>query len=190
MAGGYLRGAARLGFPGDENYEKYRREDPTFTPNPLSSEIFGQLLTSLDPKVARTRTRRTMGRYADTLAQGQMGAQSRLNESYAARGLGGSGIAARAQGGLAQNQAYQRAQLPGLYEQALMQRQEQARSEALRFLLQILQAQSGQRQMHEGIKARKDSKPTGFQSVLGDISGISDLLGGLAKTGGGIAGLF
>ena len=189
MAGGYLGLEASLGFPGQESREKYAREQKGFQPNPLFESMFRQLQTALDPKTQRNRLRRNFGRYADQVAQSTQGAQQRLNESFASRGLAGSGIAARAQGGLAQQQAFQQAQLPGLYQEALQQRQSQSRNEALNFLLQILQEQRGARGFSEQLAAAKRARPTGFQKVLGDVNAVTDTIGGVTGIAGGLLGL-
>jgi len=103
----------------------------------------------------------------------------RLNQSLAQRGLEGSGIGAAATGGLMQEEAMQQAQLPGLYQEALQQRQQMARTEALQFLLQILEQQRASRGMSEQLAAIKRSRPTGFQQVLGDINGVVGTIAGL-----------
>lgn len=179
MAGGYLGLEASLGFPGQESREKYAKEVPGFKPNPLFETLFRQLTTQLDPKVQRQRLRRQFGRYSDQVARSTQGAMDQLNQSFAQRGIAGSGIAARAQGGLAQNQAFQQAQLPGLYQEALGQRQAQARNEALNFLLQILQEQRAARGQSETLAAIKRGRPTGFQQVLGDINAVGGSIGSL-----------
>lgn len=194
MAGGYLGLEASLGFPGQEAREKYGREVPGFQPNPIFESLFRQTMTALDPRVQRTRLRRQFGRYSDQLSRAQGGSLERLNQSLAQRGLGGSGIGAEATGSLYQNEAAQQAQLPGLYQEALQQRQMQARSEALNFLLQILQEQRAARGQSEQLAAIKRSRPTGFQQVLGDINGVIGTIAGLqgilgqSKGEGGIGG--
>lgn len=188
MASGYHGLIGSLSFPGEEQREAYAakrarakpgsKDSYLGAPNPLFETLFNQLTTQLDPRVQRTRLRRQFGRYSDQVARSTQGAMDQLNASYARRGLGGSGIAARAQGGLAQNQAYEQAQLPGLYQEALGQQQQGARSEALNFLLQILQERRGATQANEAIEARKNS---GKITARDWLSLGSSVLGGAAE---------
>lgn len=188
MASGNYGLMASLAFPGEESREKYaadraRGKKVFGSPNPLFESIFRQTLTNLDPRVQRQRLRRQFGRYSDQVSRSTQGAMDQLNASYARRGIGGSGIAARAQGGLAQNQAYEQAQLPGLYQEALGQQQQSARSEALNFLLQILQERRGISAANEAVEARKNQGKIFAKDWLqAGAQGIGGVAGGIGGT--------
>jgi hypothetical protein len=169
-----------------------------YAPNPLIQKSYNQLNRLLSPALQNRKGKRNYGIASGQLSQAFDQARSGLNQSLASRGVQGSGFGLAAGAGLPIQEAMARSQLQQGMRQQHMQSQADARAQAMDFMNQLIQQRMGTRGMSEQISAARRARPSGFQSVLGDISGIAGVLGDLAPflaapfTGGaslGLAGL-
>lgn len=185
MAGGFEFLPMTFAFDNEDPIMR-AREKAGYGENPIFGRLNRQFQANLDPRKQRRQLRRSYSNVRSGIDRATNQAVGGLNESLAARGLGSSGIGAAAEGDIRFQGAAQQAQLPAMFQEALLQRQQQARQEALGFLNDIMQQRINLALAHKGVKGvTGEARGEG----LGIAGGIAGILGSLGKAAGGIAGI-